>query len=227
MMKKFLWSGLLASVMLCFLFQSTATASRINLTLGWHNLDDWFIINATDNNNLLDARKIDSGLLDKSKFRDPLTSTNEMIKLAGLGFNNNDVDVVKLKMKRQSKRFFKKGSKKAFKKAAKKSQRFKTGGTSGWKAVYNEWRSMDKWTLYNENDYVADAFDKIFDGTKFKGEIDGQKVRFTARIFENSATPIATADDNGTPSPVPEPATMVLFGLGLLGLAGVSRKKLQ
>ena len=99
-MKKFLWSGLLASVMLCFLFQSTATASRINLTLGWHNLDDWFVINATDNNNLLDARKIDSGLLDKSKFRDPLTSTNEMIKLAGLGFNNNDVDVVKVKMKR-------------------------------------------------------------------------------------------------------------------------------
>lgn len=31
--------------------------------------------------------------------------------------------------------------------------------------------------------------------------------------------------DNSSTSPVPEPVTMILFGIGLLGLAGVNRKK--
>jgi hypothetical protein len=34
------------------------------------------------------------------------------------------------------------------------------------------------------------------------------------------------ASANGGPAPVPEPTTWLLFGLGLLGLAGVGRKKL-
>lgn len=46
----------------------------------------------------------------------------------------------------------------------------------------------------------------------------------TSIIFGENQYAELTVRGNGTPA-VPEPATMALFGLGLLGIAGVSRKK--
>lgn len=44
--------------------------------------------------------------------------------------------------------------------------------------------------------------------------------------FDNLIVTVSdTQGDIGDGSPVPEPTTMILFGFGLLGLAGVSRKK--
>jgi hypothetical protein len=65
---------------------------------------------------------------------------------------------------------------------------------------------------------IGSTFDPTIDGT-----YDFSLTAFSGTT-EMASTNIQIIVGQGA-APVPEPATMLLFGLGLLGLAGVNRRK--
>lgn len=77
------------------------------------------------------------------------------------------------------------------------------------------------WILYNPVSFTEDFFGLVSD------------IGFTNVTFsmQNISADLVYIDDiyykksASSPSPTPEPTTLLLFGIGLLGFAGVSRKK--
>lgn len=64
----------------------------------------------------------------------------------------------------------------------------------------------------------------IFD--LFTNRWDGKDTIYLDNFWPNNGG-ISHVTIFGNPTPVPEPATMVLFGTGLIGLAGIGRRKLK
>ncbi|MCP4672770.1 MAG: PEP-CTERM sorting domain-containing protein [Desulfobacula sp.] len=94
----------------------------------------------------------------------------------------------------------------------------------------DDWLMHEDETVETDSHYISLSWDQqaSIDAGAINFQLLDDAPYFSGYVHEwtNGAmitTDIITSASSG--APVPEPATMLLFGLGLLGLAGVNRRK--
>jgi len=96
-----------------------------------------------------------------------------------------------------------------------------SGGGSVLASNGTGWKSFDVTSAWTSMTVIPAAIDYSIVYTGYSGftfgSADGQNPAFLRIVTSGGDAPI--------PSPTPEPATMMLFGLGLIGLAKISRSK--
>lgn len=97
--------------------------------------------------------------------------------------------------------------------------------TSALKVQEAIWYAEDEGTEYlGSYDYLVDKYAVAINGV-YDFTVTGWNIKVVNLVDWNDNSKLRQSQLVGEVAPVPEPATMFLFGLGLLGLAGISRKR--